>query len=234
MIEAQSLASRLDLLDGQVPDVKHWADHLGDTFSLMVMPEIPHLTLAKFLIAQGTTDSLKQAADLLSKLDLFVKNTHDNWHLIEVRALQALYHDALNERATAIECLEKALELDRSGSFIRLFVDLGSNMAKLLEELSRQGVAKEYSAQILAAFSSARPALSSVDQGQLIEPLTERELEVLALLAKRRTNKEVAAELVISPGTVKQHAHNIYQKLNVKGRRQAVREAIALGILPPE
>ena len=234
MIEAQSLASRLDLLDGQVPDVKHWADHLGDTFSLMVMPEIPHLTLAKFLIAQGTTDSLKQAADLLSKLDLFVENTHDNWHLIEVRALQALYHDALNERATAIECLEKALELDRSGSFIRLFVDLGSNMAKLLEELSRQGVAKEYSAQILAAFSSARPALSSVDQGQLIEPLTERELEVLALLVKRRTNKEIAAELVISPGTVKQHAHNIYQKLNVKGRRQAVREAIELGILTPE
>ncbi len=86
----------------------------------------------------------------------------------------------------------------------------------------------------MGATQTARPALSSVSQGKLIEPLTERELEVLALLVKRRTNKEIAAELVISPGTVKQHAHNIYQKLNVKGRRQAVREAIALGILPPE
>ena len=234
MIESQSLASRLDVLDGQVPDVEHWAGHIGDTFSLMVMPEIPHLTLAKVLIAQGTTDSLKQAADLLSKLDLFVQNTHDSWHLIEVRALQALLHNALDERATAIEYLEKALELNRSGSFIRLFVDLGSNMAKLLEELNRQVVAEECIAQILAAFSSARPALSSVSQGKLIEPLTERELEVLAILAQRRSNKEIAAELVISPGTVKQHTHNIYQKLNVKGRRQAVREAIELGILTPE
>ncbi len=78
------------------------------------------------------------------------------------------------------------------------------------------------------------PTLSSVSQGKLIESLTERELEVLVLLAQRRSNKEIAAGLVISPGTVKQHTHNIYQKLNVKGRRQAVREAIELGILNPE
>ena len=103
-----------------------------------------------------------------------------------------------------------------------------------MRKLSGSRSNQAYIAQILAAFSSARPALSSISQGQLIEPLTERELEVLALIVKRRTNKEIAAELVIPPGTVKQHAHNIYQKLNVKGRRQAVREAMELGILPPE
>jgi len=148
--------------------------------------------------------------------------------------LRALLHDLEDHDEAAQSTLEKAVTLAEPSGFIRLFVDQGPRMAELMRKLSGSRINKAYIAQILGAFSSAQPAPSYVSQGQLIEPLTERELEVLALLVKRRTNKEIAAELVISPGTVKQHAHNIYQKLNVKGRRQAVREAIALGILPPE
>lgn len=110
--------------------------------------------------------------------------------------MRALLHDLEDHDEAAQSTLEKAVTLAEPSGFIRLFVDLGSNIAKLLEELSRQGVAKEYIAQILAVFSSARPTLSSISQGQLIEPLTERELEVLAILVKRRSNKEIAAELV--------------------------------------
>ena len=65
----------------------------------------------------------------------------------------------------------------------------------------------------------------------LEEPLTDRELEVLALLAQRLTYKEIAAQLIISPGTVRQHAHHIYQKLDVKGRKQAISRATDVGIL---
>jgi len=194
----------------------------------------PHLTLVKTWLAQNTAVYRKQAHDLLTKLDAFYGSIHNTRFLIEVLVLRALLYDLEDHDEAAQSTLEKAVILAEPSGFIRLFVDQGPRIAELMRKLSGHRINKAYIAQILGAFSSAQPAPSYVSQGQLIEPLTERELEVLALLVKRRTNKEIAAELVISPGTVKQHAHNIYQKLNVKGRRQAVREAIALGILPPE
>lgn len=194
----------------------------------------PNLTLVKAWLAQNTPVHRKQAHELLTQLDAFYDSIHNTRFLIEVLVLRALLHDLEDQDKAAQSTLEEALILAEPSGFIRLFVDQGPRIAELMRKLSGSRSNKAYIAQILAAFSSARPALSSVDQGQLIEPLTERELEVLALLAKRRTNKEIAAELVISPGTVKQHAHNIYQKMNVKGRRHAVREAIELGILTPE
>ena len=87
---------------------------------------------------------------------------------------------------------------------------------------------------ILGAFAdAARLDSEPAGNGQLIEPLTERELEILALLGKRYSNKEIAAELVISPVTVKRHAINIYQKLAVHNRHDAVEAAVALGLIPP-
>ena len=133
------------------------------------------------------------------------------------------------------------------GGWIRPFVELGPTMAGLLDELRQRGVALQYIAQILAAFpteakdegqrteAADAPFVPSpevaVASSSLIEPLTNRELEVLELMAQRLTNKEIADRLVLSVGTVKQHAYNINQKLNVRGRRQAVAKAISLGIL---
>jgi ATP/maltotriose-dependent transcriptional regulator MalT len=136
-------------------------------------------------------------------------------------------------------------------------------MAELLARLSQRGVAPEYIARMLAAFRvpddgqqttdengsvigrrMSAPASSAVDgrlsspagdaTGGLVEPLTPRELDVLALLAQGLTNKEIAQRLVISPGTVRQHAYNLYQKLHVHSRQQAVAKASDLGILFPE
>jgi LuxR family maltose regulon positive regulatory protein len=133
--------------------------------------------------------------------------------------------------------LEHAVTLAQPGGFIRPFVDPGPELAGLLNRLRSQGVAQDYIAQILAAFEKADESdkkqvhPSSFIPQPLIEPLTDRELEVLTLLAQRLTYKEIAAQLIISPGTVSQHVHRVYQKLEVKRRKQAVAKATDLGLL---
>jgi LuxR family maltose regulon positive regulatory protein len=248
LIRAYSLASRLALLQGQVPDTKHWAVPLGDTLPLMLLYEIPHLTLARVLIARGTPSALIEATDLLARLGQSAEATHNTWRMIEIMTLQALVHDAQGEQETALTLLGKAVELAEPGGCLRLFADLGPPMARLLAQLRRQGVAPDYIAQILAAFPtetktqdssfvasplarrpSSPPVLSQAEG--LVEPLTRRELEVLTLLARHLTNREIAEELVISPGTVKTHTLRIYRKIDVRGRQQAVARAKELDIL---
>ena len=103
-------------------------------------------------------------------------------------------------------------------------------MASLLYRLQNQDVAQGYISQILDAFPGTETSELSVSRVNLVEPLTEREMEILGLLAQQLSNKEIAAQLVISKGTVKQHTHNIYRKLNVNTRWQAVTKATELGI----
>ena len=125
------------------------------------------------------------------------------------------------------------------GGFIRLFVDLGPRMADLLKQLIKQNVAVGYIGQILAAFREDERAVGPEVADQpiasprqpLVDPLTHRELDVLDLLAQRLSNKEIADKLFISAETVKGHLRNIYQKLEVKKRREAVEKAKNLGIL---
>jgi LuxR family maltose regulon positive regulatory protein len=105
-------------------------------------------------------------------------------------------------------------------------------MANLLYQLTRRGKVDEFHHNLVNAFMEAKPTMSKLPADELIEPLTERELDVLQLLAMRLINKEIAERLVISPGTVKSHTIRIYRKLDVKGRREAVERAAALGIIP--
>ena len=105
-------------------------------------------------------------------------------------------------------------------------------MAGLLRQLHRQEVAPHYIKQILTAFPDSTVPEEVLADMDLPEPLTNRELEILVLISQGLTNKEIAAQLVVSPGTVTQHTHKIYQKLMVKNRRLAVIEATKLGILP--
>jgi LuxR family maltose regulon positive regulatory protein len=161
-----------------------------------------------------------------------VVRTHNTRFLIETLALQALVYDARRERSAALEALKQAVALAEPGGVIRVFVDLGPKMAALLHVLATGRTPPGFVAKLLEAFPAARLPEPAVRQASLIEPLSDRELEVLGLLAERLSNKEIARELSISPMTVKRHTVNIYQKLLVQGRREAVARAIALGILP--
>ncbi|MFC1997928.1 LuxR C-terminal-related transcriptional regulator, partial [Chloroflexota bacterium] len=133
--------------------------------------------------------------------------------------------------------LEHSLKLAQPGDFIRTYVDLGPKMAELLRQFADRGIEIDYIRQILAAFSR-QPQIKRIRRPQqgptndyLIKPLTRREREVLVLLGKWLSDNEIAQELVISPRTVKKHTSNIYAKLGVKNRMQAVQKAKDLGLL---
>jgi LuxR family transcriptional regulator, maltose regulon positive regulatory protein len=238
----QSLQLRLALLRGNVrPGMSAAGVTSPSTHARrLVRPEVPELTQAWFLITQRTEDSLRAAARLLQAILDLATAAHDNRRTIETLALRSLWFQARGQTQSALESLAQAVTLAQPGGFIRTFVDLGPDMAVLLAQLARarvrgQGVAGNYLERILQAFPIAGPAgprERTPPAPKLPESLTPREAEVLDLLARRLSNKEMAAVLVVSPHTIKRHAMNIYQKLGVNSRQEAVARAIALGLLP--
>ena len=150
--------------------------------------------------------------------------------------LLAVAFDAQGEKAKAVELMDEALTLAEPGGFIRIFVDEGVPMARLLYEALARGVRPSYVRQLLAVFPTeaagrVAPPISSGPRIRLAEPLSRRELEVLPLIAEGLTNQEIAARLYLSLHTVKAHARNIYAKLGVSSRTQAVARGRALGYL---
>ena len=233
---AQGFQAELAARQGDPGAARHWATTIGPFLPLTLMPYFyaPQLTLPKILLAQDTPASREQAAEVLSRLHAFVTATHNTRFTIEVLALQALLHETQGDERAALVLLEQAVLLAEPGGFIRLFVDLGPRLARLFTRLRQANVDSGYTGQILQAFGESIRAASypkPVGQTDLVDPLTEREREILALLAQRLTDKEIAQALVISPLTVKRHASTIYHKLQVNRRREAVAEAIRLGLL---
>jgi len=136
---------------------------------------------------------------------------------------------ARGERAAALVLLERALHRAEPEGYLRLFADLGLPMGRLLQMARARGMRLEYVDRLLAAFG--QPGLTQPGAAALPEPLTERELEVLRLLAAGLTNREIAARLVVSAETVKKHCGNIYSKLGARNRTEAVARARALDLL---
>jgi LuxR family maltose regulon positive regulatory protein len=157
--------------------------------------------------------------------------------VIEILALQALAHEAQGDIPSAITPLQRALVLAEPEGYVRIFVDEGQPMARLLYEALSLGIAPDYARRLLAAFpvadpEQAAPLGTQALKSDLIEPLSERELEVLQLIAEGLTNPEIASRLFLALNTVKGHSRNIYGKLNVHSRTQAISRAQALGLLP--
>ncbi len=199
---------------------------------------MPQLTLVKVLLAQDTSLSRNKAQNLLDQLYDFLTRIHNARFLIDALALQALLHSTQNRETAAIKALTKAISLAEPQGFIRLFVDLGPRMADLLARLIDQNTAVGFVEKILIAFrgdatASDRQSAKRPFAQPLIDPLTTRELDILVLLSERLRNKEIADRLFISPDTVKKHLYNIYQKLGVNKRRQAIAKAEEMGIIAP-
>jgi LuxR family maltose regulon positive regulatory protein len=195
----------------------------------------PRLTLSRALIANGSAESLERAASLLARLETFYEGIHNTRFLIETLALRALLHDARGDEPAAREALARAVSLAQPGGFIRLFVDLGPGLIKVLNSLELEEEGQRYVGRILAAFQADRESQAGgpLEQRttQMSAAMTNRELEILGLLADRLSRQEIADRLCISTATVKRHAENIYTKLGVPGRRQAVAKARDLGVL---
>jgi LuxR family maltose regulon positive regulatory protein len=152
-----------------------------------------------------------------------------------VMVLQAVAHHARGEKDRAVQLLGDALALAEPGGFIRLFVDEGLPMARLLSEAAARGIMPDYVAKLLAAFEAE--ARQNEDKSYLppaqplIEPLSPRELEVLQLMAQGYSNREISQRLFLALSTVKGHNRNIFGKLEVQRRTEAVARARELGLL---
>jgi LuxR family maltose regulon positive regulatory protein len=235
----EAFVARLALLRGNLSAARAWAKQCGEMQERLPLYflESPALILAKICLASGGAE-LQRAAELLSYMHDFVVATHSSLRLIDVLAHEALLHKACGRPQAAQDTLGQALALAEPSGVVRPFVDLGSDMAALLHEAGKQGPSAPYARQLLAAFphgGQGALARSTAAQGSpaalAMDPLTDRELEVLALLAQRLSNKEIADILVVAPVTVKSHMRNLFGKLQVSGRREAVERARALGLV---
>jgi LuxR family maltose regulon positive regulatory protein len=197
-------------------------------------PLIEYIVLARILIARERMD---EATLLLQRLLRAAEAGERITRAVEISSLQALALQAAGRSSQAMEALERALTLAEPGGFVRTFVDEGPPMARLLHQAATAGIAPEYARRLLSAFPVAGPEHAESTemqdtQSEFVEPLSEREREVLELIAEGLTNPEVASRLFLAINTVKAHTRNIYGKLGVHNRTQAVARARALGILP--
>jgi LuxR family maltose regulon positive regulatory protein len=243
---SEALAAELAVRQGRMADALKWAgqydpEPLGPMYCFFSPP----MCLAKILILDDSAASRRRAQALLPKLEDYLTGIHNKRFLIEALALRALLSEKTGDTALAVAKLSKAVSLAQTGGFIRLFVDISPELVPILSRLELNGEKLQYVGRILSAFQAEGERTRAIHQDTntgvtvrdvvgMPEHLSRREKEVLALLVERLTNNEIGERLYISTATVKRHAHNIYEKLNVKSRREAVTKAVALGLITDE
>jgi LuxR family maltose regulon positive regulatory protein len=235
------LQARLWVAQGDTEAAQRWvqeqgldkdssgAQFRGGFFAVVRLRKYTDLVLARLWIAQ------QRPAEALALLEPLLPSMEQQARidlLVEILILKALAHQALGDGEQAQDALARALSLAEAGGYVRIFLDEGPPMASLLYEAAARGTAPQYVGKLLAAFPVEEPEAARQAAGEMVEPLTARELEVLQLVAEGLSNQEIAAQLFLSLTTVKWHTHNIYGKLAVKNRTQAVAKARALGLLP--
>jgi LuxR family maltose regulon positive regulatory protein len=233
---------------GDMSQVSRWVQTSGLSAEdkAVYANEFAHLVLARWLIQ---TMQAKQALALLTRLLKAAQEASRGRSVIEILVLQALAHQLLEDEAAAIKALESALILGQPESFVRTFVDEGESLSKLLLELLKQKGKRwesekpellQYVVKLKEMFSPSGPVLTArvatteteaLPWWYVEDPLSERELEVLQHVARGLSNQEIADKLFLSAGTVKRHMSNIYQKLDVHSRTQALERARSLKVL---
>jgi len=242
LVIANSCRARLALLRGDLDSADRWLktfDETPNVYSMVFFMEIPCITQCRVLVAIGSDYSLRVASEKLQFLWKDTNQIHNIFQMIDIGVLQVLVYQKQDRIDEALRVLERVVTLAKTGGWIRPFVEGGPQIAEMLNTLIKQKIEVNYLKIILAAFSNAGdkgraqiPNQKFEIENPIIEPLTNREEEILNFLAQRLQNKEIAEKLFISVETVKTHLQNIFQKLSVSNRRQAVATGKTLGILP--
>ena len=235
-----SFLARTALIRGDLVAAQRWleASSPPPAYEELKAIEQPSLTRAKVLIAVGAPRALQEADRLLAELVTFARSRHMLLALLEGLAVQALLHEARGDRGAASRLLRESLEMAAPEGIVQRYTYLGPALAPLLRRLLGERPPIPHAGAVLRALEAvlaAQPAASDISppahREPLANPLTDRELEVVRLLALRLTNNEIGEELYISPITVKHHVANIAGKLGVSGRRAAVEHARELGLV---
>ena len=226
-----ALKARVWIAQGRLGDALGWAREQGLSVDddLSYLREFEHITLTRMLLGERAEDPLRQATRLLERLLLAAEEGERTGRVIEILVLQALTRQQLGDIPAALACLERAVTLAEPEGYVRVFADEGQPMASLLRAAAKQGTAGNYVRRLLSA-SGATEHDSPVTQA-LIEPLSERELEVLRMLGTELDGPDIARELMVSLHTVRTHTKHIYAKLAVTNRRAAVRRAQELDLV---
>jgi LuxR family transcriptional regulator, maltose regulon positive regulatory protein len=231
-----ALRARVWIAQGKLGEALGWAREQGLSADddLSYLREFEHITLARLLLArypgERAEGSAHEAARLLERLLLAAEAGGRTGRVIEILVLRALAHQALGDLPAALGFLARAVTLAEPEGYVRVFADEGAPMAALLRAAAKQGPRPEYVRRLLAAASGIEPHRAA---GQaLIEPLSDRELDVLRLLGSELDGPAIARELMVSLNTMRTHTKNIYAKLAVTNRRAAVRRAAELNLLP--
>ena len=218
--------ARAWVAQGNLAEALGWAREQGLSADddLSYLREFEHITLARILLERSAQEraehSVHQVARLLDRLLLAAEEGGRTGRVIEILVLQALAHQLRRDVPAASGALERALALAEPEGYVRVFIDAGAPLAALLRAAAKQGgTTRAYARRLLASMSepgAGRPAAQA-----LIDPLSERELDVLRLLGSELDGPAIARELMVSLNTVRTHTKNIYTKLAVTNRRAA-------------
>jgi LuxR family maltose regulon positive regulatory protein len=234
-----AVLARIRIAQGQLADAWDWAHehHLTVADDLSYLGEFGHLTLVRLHIAQYRADDdrpgLDDALGLLDRLLARAQQAGRGGTVVDVHLLQALGHDALGEHQESLEKLDEVLTEAVPAGYIRVFLDEGAPMDLLLHAAERRPDTRELAQAVLRVGGSTPRHVGPPPTAATPAPegLSERELEVLRLLATSLTGPEIAEQLFLSVNTFRTHSRHIFTKLDVRTRRSAVLRAAELGLL---
>jgi LuxR family maltose regulon positive regulatory protein len=223
-----ALTARVWVGQGRLDEALGWTRERGLSVAddLSYLREFEHITLARVLLARRT---IPESMELLERLLRAADDGARNGSVIEILVLQAIGYRMRDDVAAALVPLERALTLAEPEGYVRTFVDEGPPVMDLLQAAAKQKIAAVYVRRLLAALRI--PEGTTAVKQDLIEPLSERELDVLRLLRTELDGPEIARQLVVSLSTMRTHTRSIFSKLGVNNRRAAVRRADELHLL---
>jgi LuxR family maltose regulon positive regulatory protein len=235
-----SIRARLALLENDLEAAGKWMKNVDlsfDSGNVLFDIEVPRLTECRVLLANNDSEKHKEALSKLQKHRELAERTNNIPFLINTLVLLSIAYAKLQESEHAKEVLTLALTKAQKGNWKFAFIEAGKDISPILDLLASENNLTAFIHSILKAISNHTISQNknrkkeNILQEHYLTPLTNRELDVLELMAKRLSNKEIAAALFISPGTVKRHIINVFQKLDVHKRQEAVSKARLLGIL---
>ena len=243
---SQSLRARLWYLNGDKLKSNHWVESIREMpqASPLTWLEEPQLTLAFILVNTGKLSNEVRAVRILEKLEVDARDLHNYRYLAQVLAQKALALAVQKKRKESQAALRQALELSVSGNLLRVFIDLGPQMRMLLVQFRGKASLTPFIKTILAGFDQNHTSSqgvnervekdrnSNADSSKMVESLTPREMELLALMREPINNKQIANRLGLSYATIKRYSINLYAKMDVNNRWEAVAKGIETGLLP--
>jgi LuxR family maltose regulon positive regulatory protein len=225
-----AIRARILVAHDRLVEARAWASSSGLTAEdpVSYVREFEHATLARILVAGDEADARATASALLDRLlDAATESRRDGSRL-EILIVQALARHAAGDQAAAFAALDAAAAIAESEGFVRVFLDEGPAMSRLVKAAARRSGAPVLIKELGRA--AGGPEVGVPPAQALVEPLSERELDVLRLLRSDLDGPAIANELVVSLNTLRTHTKNIYGKLGVGSRRAAVRRAEELGL----